>query len=59
MKDILVLATSHGAYTYERAANNWCAATRGLTDHNVTSIIAREGVILAGTTDGISRGIVR
>jgi photosystem II stability/assembly factor-like uncharacterized protein len=53
---LLLLATSHGIYAYERDTNNtWRVAARGLTDHNVTSLIAREGVILAGTTDGVFR----
>jgi photosystem II stability/assembly factor-like uncharacterized protein len=56
MKDILLLATSHGTYTYERDANNtWRAAARDLTDRKVTSVIARESVIFAGTTDGVFR----
>ena len=52
---ILLLATSHGIYAYDRAGDTWRETARGLTDHNVTSVIAREGVILAGTTDGVFR----
>lgn len=53
---MFLLATSHGAHTYERdTKNTWRETARGLTDHNVTSIIARNGVILAGTTDGVFR----
>jgi len=55
MHDLLLLATSHGAYTYERVSGAWRETARGLTDHNATSIIARHGVVLAGTTDGIFR----
>jgi photosystem II stability/assembly factor-like uncharacterized protein len=55
MNHFLLLATSHGVHTYERAGNTWRETARGLIDHNVTSIIAREGVILAGTTDGVFR----
>ena len=55
MDHLFLLATSHGAYAYERTNNTWRESARGLNDHNVTSIIAREDVILAGTTDGVFR----
>jgi photosystem II stability/assembly factor-like uncharacterized protein len=55
MADSLFLATDAGVVALEGADGKWRVATRGLTDHEVTGIIAREGVILAGTTDGIFR----
>jgi len=51
----LLLATEEGVVLCERAGNNWRESMRGLKDHQVTSVIAREGVILAGTTRGIYR----
>ena len=51
----LLLATEEGLVVCEREGNNWRETIRGLKDHQVTSVIAREGVILAGTTRGIYR----
>jgi photosystem II stability/assembly factor-like uncharacterized protein len=51
----LFLATSHGIYAFERARESWRETARGLNDQHVTSVIAREGVVLAGTTDGVFR----
>jgi photosystem II stability/assembly factor-like uncharacterized protein len=51
----LLLATAHGIVICEREGENWSEGSPGLIEHNVTSVIAREGVILAGTTDGIFR----
>lgn len=51
----LLLATQSGLVVCERAGDGWQEAGRGLGDKNVTSLIAREGVILAGTTDGVFR----
>jgi photosystem II stability/assembly factor-like uncharacterized protein len=53
--NILLLATRHGLLVCERAGEDWREVRRGLEDHNVTSVIAREGIILAGTTKGIFR----
>ncbi len=52
---ILFAATRHGLITLERERAKWHEIAHGLTDHVVTSLIAREGVILAGTTSGIFR----
>jgi hypothetical protein len=49
----LILATEKGLVICQRDGYNWRESTRGLKDHQVTSVIAREGVILAGTTDGV------
>lgn len=51
----LLVATQHGVVICERAEGGWREVVRGLADHHVTSVIAREGVILAGTIDGIFR----
>ncbi len=53
--DNLLLATHHGLVVCTGDGGNWRESHRGLTDKNVTSVIAREGVILAGTTDGVYR----
>ena len=55
MTQFLFLATQAGVVSLEREEKSWREKARGLTDHHVTSIIAREGVILAGTTNGIFR----
>ncbi|MGZ6315827.1 MAG: WD40/YVTN/BNR-like repeat-containing protein [Anaerolineales bacterium] len=51
----LLVATQHGLAICERVEEEWREVARGLVEQNVTSVIAREGVILAGTTDGIFR----
>lgn len=51
----LILATGKGVVICERDDKDWRESSRGLTDQHVTSVIAREGVILAGTEDGIFR----
>ena len=55
MDTTLIVATGHGIFTYERNEHDWRARARGLDGQNVTSAIAREGVILAGTTNGVFR----
>ncbi len=55
MTTSLILASSHGAVVFARSGDDWRETTRGLTDHDVTTLIAREGVVLAGTTDGVFR----
>jgi photosystem II stability/assembly factor-like uncharacterized protein len=51
----LVLSTKQGIVICERKGDDWHETLRGLTDQHVTSVIAREGVIHAGTTNGIFR----
>lgn len=51
----LCLATSNGLFVFERAGGGWRETARGLTGRRVTSVIAREGAILAGTCDGVFR----
>jgi len=55
MDTTLIVATGHGIVTYERLDHAWRERARGLDGQNVTSAIAREGVILAGTTNGVFR----
>src|SRR5260370_26603892 len=55
MYTTLIVATGHGLFTYQRHEQEWRALARGLDGHHVTSAIAREGVILAGTTTGVFR----
>ncbi|MFQ5796894.1 MAG: hypothetical protein ACE5JP_17875 [Candidatus Bipolaricaulia bacterium] len=57
MDNLLFLATDHGFVVCEREPdrNGWRETSRGLTGHRVTSVIAREGVILVGSTDGVFR----
>ena len=51
----LILATAKGILICEQDGNDWHDVTRSLTDQHVTSVIAREGVILAGTENGVFR----
>lgn len=55
MTSTLLLATSHGLIVCQRGKDTWREIRRGLTDRHVTSVIAREGVILAGTREGVCR----
>jgi photosystem II stability/assembly factor-like uncharacterized protein len=52
---MLLLATEHGLIFCDREGENWRVAPRVLADRRLTSVIAREGVILAGTTEGVFR----
>jgi len=51
----LVLGTDHGLVICSRNGGAWSEQCRGLIDYKGTAVIAREGVILAGTTDGVFR----
>lgn len=51
---MIYLATDNGLLICERE-DEWRIVRRGLAGKRVTSVIAREGVILAGTRDGIFR----
>jgi photosystem II stability/assembly factor-like uncharacterized protein len=53
--DKLILATEQGIVFCERESDKWIPVARGLTDQNVTSVIAHDGLILAGTEGGIFR----
>ena len=51
----LLLATRHGLVICQHGEDGWREADRVMADKSVTRVIAREGVILAGTTDGVYR----
>lgn len=51
----LLLATEQGVVICYREGDDWLPVRRGLTDRNITSITAHEGVILAGTESGVFR----
>lgn len=53
--DGLLVATQHGLTVARRLGAGWQATECVLEDRNVTAIVARDGVILAGTTDGVMR----
>jgi photosystem II stability/assembly factor-like uncharacterized protein len=55
METFLLIATEQGLAVCERRAEGWREIRRGLAGQHVTSVIAREGVILAGTRDGVYR----
>ncbi len=55
MDRLLLLATRNGFLALARDGNTFRQAARGLAGKDVTTLIAREGVILAGTTDGVFR----
>jgi photosystem II stability/assembly factor-like uncharacterized protein len=55
MSALFCLATARGVHIFERTQNNFRAMAHGLRDHRITSIIAREGVMLAGAPDGVWR----
>lgn len=55
MTNTLLLATSHGLIVCQRGEDVWREIRRGLTNQHVTSVIARAGVILAGTREGVYR----
>jgi photosystem II stability/assembly factor-like uncharacterized protein len=52
---LLIIATSGGLHICQRDNDDWRATTHCLKDQHVTSVIAREAVILAGTTQGVYR----
>jgi photosystem II stability/assembly factor-like uncharacterized protein len=52
---LAILASNQGVIVCQSSPQGWREAQRGLTDQTVTSVIAREGVILAGTHQGVFR----
>ncbi len=53
---VILIATDEGLVVCQHnEAGNWQRLYRGLEGRSVTSVIAREGVILAGTTGGVFR----
>ena len=55
MIDDLLLATRKGLVTCHREGQAWHATGRGLRDKRLTCVVNREGIVLAGATDGIYR----
>jgi hypothetical protein len=55
MVKLLFIGTQTGLVTCKRENGQWIEVQRDLTARRVTSIIAREGVILAGTESGVFR----
>jgi photosystem II stability/assembly factor-like uncharacterized protein len=55
MTDTIYLATRTGLAIGQRDNGTWRITDRVLKNQHVTSVIAREGVILAGTTRGVQR----
>jgi len=55
MNNLLFLATSNGVVVCQGARDEWTETSRALSGQRLTSVMAREGVVLAGTTDGIFR----
>ncbi|MGB8648606.1 MAG: hypothetical protein WCF84_25440 [Anaerolineae bacterium] len=53
--EYLIVARQRGLSVLEWVGDRWAEWAHGLADQNVTSVIAREGVILAGTTRGVWR----
>ncbi len=51
----LFIATSNGLVIAERANNDWKISERTLSGKHITSVIAREGVILVGSREGVLR----
>ena len=55
MENCLLLATDHGAVVCRHRDGDWMETARSLCEHRVRSVSAAGGVILAGTTRGLSR----
>ena len=55
MNQALYLATPQGLVTAEGEAGSWDVVQRSLAERRLTSVAARDGVILAGSENGIYR----
>lgn len=53
MNDILLLATSRGLIVCQRQEAAWGEVRRNLSDQPITSVIGHQGVIVAGTRNGV------
>src|SRR6186997_1439829 len=51
----LYLATTDGLVIADETANGWQVSQRVLSNQHLTSVIAREGVILVGSRQGVQR----
>jgi len=54
-EQVLFLATGDGVVICRREGDDWREIRRGLEGESVTSVIAREGVALVGTSEGVYR----
>lgn len=52
---MICLGPDDGIVIAEGGGPEWCILRRGLNGRKVTSAVSRQGVILAGTTDGVFR----
>jgi photosystem II stability/assembly factor-like uncharacterized protein len=57
MSDYLYLATTNGLFIARRDGGIWGTTGQALPGLNVTSVVVCEGLILAGTTDGVFRSV--
>ncbi|MCL5951591.1 MAG: hypothetical protein M1132_07715 [Chloroflexi bacterium] len=55
MADTIYVGTGHGLFVCQRVGDRYEVTGAGLEESHVTSAVAREGVILAGTTNGVYR----
>jgi photosystem II stability/assembly factor-like uncharacterized protein len=54
-KSKLLVATQHGLVIFRSQDGRWQESKRALSERNVIAVIARQGVILAGTSQGVFR----
>ena len=54
---VLFVASAHGVGVFERRRERWLQTHGGLDEFYVTSVAAHDGVILAGTLDGVYRSM--
>ncbi len=59
MSDDLFLATTNGLFAARREPGTWTKRGKVLAGRHVTSVVAGDGLILAGTKNGIFRSIDR
>ncbi len=55
MDSKLILATDRGVEIATRTNGDWALEHRSLNGHGATSVVAREGTIIAGTREGLFR----
>jgi len=55
MSTLLFLATSDGLVVCQGSRDEWTETSRSLSGQRITSVVAREGLVLAGAHDGIFR----
>ncbi|MBI4596738.1 MAG: hypothetical protein HY730_10265 [Candidatus Tectomicrobia bacterium] len=55
MRRYLFLATEDGLLTLQGEKERWQAFARGLEGHKITTVAARDGVVLAGSPSGLYR----